>query len=148
MLEAPENLTGEIGDPFSGLPTGRSGRNGLLGIGTGPDQGVGPGSRGANMGGDVAAIRPKITRPPEVLYHPEPEYSEEARKARFQGGVVLAVIVGIDGAASQIRVMRGAGFGLDENAVEAVKRWRFRPALSGNRAVAAPALIEVTFHLL
>ena len=148
MLDAPPEVrTGQAGDPFSQLAGGWSGRDGLLGIGRGPGSNVGAGPGGANSGG-VPVARPRITRPPEVLYHPEPEYSDEARKVRFQGSVMLSIVVGIDGKASQIRVVREAGLGLDERAVEAVTRWRFRPAVAGDRAVPAPALIEVTFHLL
>jgi TonB family protein len=91
---------------------------------------------------------PRITRPAQAIYKPEPEYSEEARKARFQGTVVLAIQIGVDGRPFNVLVVRGVGLGLDEKAVEAVMRWRFQPALEGDRPVAVPAVVEVGFHLL
>jgi TonB family protein len=78
----------------------------------------------------------------------EPEYSEEARKLKFQGTVLLAIDVDVNGSAVNIRVVRPAGLGLDERAIEAVRKWRFRPALSGDRPVVAPATVEVNFRLL
>ena len=78
----------------------------------------------------------------------EPEYSEEARKARHQGTVILAIDVDETGHATNIRVMHGLGLGLDEKAIQAVMRWKFRPALSGDRPVTAPATVEVSFRLL
>ena len=83
-----------------------------------------------------------------MIHQEEPEYSEEARKARFQGVVLLSIEIGIDGRTSKIRVVRGAGLGLDGRAVEAVSRWLFQPALAGDRPVAVPAVVEVGFHLL
>jgi TonB family protein len=147
MIEAPDapfDRT-EVGDPFGRMRTGEGGRNGLLGIGERPGKGIGP-FEGNGPGGTAPAAR--ITRAPQAIFTPEPDYSEEARKARFQGTVVLSVEVGADGRTSNIRVVRSAGLGLDEKAVEAVSRWRFRPALAGDHPVAAPALVEVSFHLL
>ena len=150
MLDAPDAFVpaDQVGDPFSRFPSGKSGSNGLLGIGPGDGPGVGPGSGKAPLLGSSTATTQRITRPPLILFHPEPEYSEDARKARFQGSVVLSVVVGKDGRTSEIKVVRGAGFGLDEKAIEAVKTWRFRPAMSGDQAIATPALVEVHFHLL
>ena len=65
-----------------------------------------------------------------IISKVEPSYSEEARKAKFQGTVVLSVTVGTDGRASHIQVQRSLGLGLDEKAIEAVKQWRFKPAYS------------------
>ena len=78
----------------------------------------------------------------------EPEYSEDARKVHFQGTVVLTIEVDTNGLPSNIRVVRAIGLGLDERAVQAVEKWRFRPAMSGDHPVIAPALVEVSFHLL
>ena len=147
MLDGPDVRVApsEVGDPLSRFKGRDFGSHGIDGMGNIPGGGYGP-----NAGfKSVAAVRqPRVTRPPQLIYRPEPEYSEEARKARFQGSVVLAVEIGLDGRASKIRVVRAAGLGLDEKAIEAVERWRFIPALEGDKPVAAPALIEVAFHLL
>jgi len=135
-----------VGD-FLGIPgTGGTGLSGLAGI---PGPGSGGRGRGLNSGDgfDGSSIG-KVTRPPQVIYKEEPEYSEDARKAHIQGTVRLYIDVGLDGRATNIRLARGVGLGLDERAIEAVRKWRFRPALSGNRPVVAPAVIDVGFFLL
>jgi TonB family protein len=150
MLEAPTfNIDAtHIGDPMGQGDQPSGGLNGLLGIGRGRDRGTGDGDGPGGPGGFRIGPAPRITRGPKVIYQEEPEYSEEARKARFQGVVLLSIEIGIDGRASNIRVIRGAGLGLDERAVEAVSRWRFQPAVSGSRPVAVSATVEVGFHLL
>ena len=139
-------LNGPIGDPYgnSGLPSLGSGLDGIGGPGKyGP--GTGPGGPGP-VG--TAADTKKPSKWPELLHKIEPEYSEPARKVRQQGTVILAVEVGSDGRPHNIRVVRGLGLGLDEKAIDAVTSWRFRPALSNGRPVAAPITIEVNFRLL
>jgi TonB family protein len=84
---------------------------------------------------------------PEVIYNPEPSFSDEARKARQQGMVQLIVVVGKDGHTYDIRVARSLGMGLDEKAVEAVGHWRFKPATFNGQPVASRILVEVDFHL-
>ncbi|MEI9811463.1 MAG: energy transducer TonB [Acidobacteriota bacterium] len=83
-----------------------------------------------------------------MIHQVEPEYSEPARRAHIQGIVRLRIDVGLDGLPTNIRVIEGMGMGLDESAIEAVRRWRFQPALSGDLPVVAPAIVEVGFHLL
>jgi TonB family protein len=86
---------------------------------------------------------------PSCLYCPEPQYSEDARKAKFQGIVVLQVIIQPDGHATNIQVVKGAGLGLDEKAIEAVRTWRFKPAIGpSGTPVATITPIEVNFRLL
>jgi TonB family protein len=91
------------------------------------------------VGGGVSAPRP--------IYDPDPEYSEEARKAKFQGSVMLDVVVGADGRPRDIRVRRSVGMGLDERAVAAVKQWRFEPGRKDGIPVSVFVDIEVSFHL-
>ncbi len=151
MLEAPEfNITApDIGDPLGKLGPPSGGPGGPLGIGPGRGSGIGPGP-GPGQGG-VSPVSYKalgITQEPKLLHAEEPEYSEEARKARFQDTVILAIDVDVNGRASNIRVTRSLGLGLDEKAIAAVLKWRFRPALSSGRPVTAPAQVQVTFHLL
>jgi periplasmic protein TonB len=149
LMEAPElNIANSfLGDPqgFSALGAGGPGR--LQGIGSGGDGGIGPGD-GSKLGGRGDQPRARVTRNPEVIHKEEPEYSDEARRARLEGTVVLAIDIGLDGHPANIRVVRGAGLGLNERAIEAVRKWIFRPALAGDRPVVAPAVVEVGFHLL
>jgi TonB family protein len=84
---------------------------------------------------------------PRATYNPDPEYSEQARKAKYQGTVVLWAIIGSDGRPRELRVQRSLGMGLDEKAIEAVRRWRFEPAMKDGQPVAVQINIEVDFHL-
>jgi TonB family protein len=85
---------------------------------------------------------------PVPVHRVEPEYSDEARKARFQGIVVLRVEIDASGRTRRAEVVRPLGLGLDEQALAAAARWRFRPALSGGRPVACTITIEFNFRLL
>jgi protein TonB len=76
-------------------------------------------------------------------------FSDEAVKAKYQGVVLLRIVVTVDGRATNIQVVKGLGMGLDDKAIEAVRGWRFRPATGPDgRASAVTTLIEVTFRLL
>ncbi len=83
-----------------------------------------------------------------MIYRVEPEYTEAARKAKYQGTVVLYAVVGPDGKVRDLRVVRALGLGLDEKALDAVRQWKFRPGLKDGQPVAVAASIEVTFRLL
>lgn len=139
--------TGIPGPPSNGTGSGGgigSGRGG--GVGSGSGVGYGPGS-GAGTGGGVYRIGGGVSAPVPI-FKPEPEYSEEARKAKFQGSVTLAIVILPDGTTSNIRVIRPLGLGLDEKAIEAVAKWRFRPSLKDGKAVPVSANVEVNFRLL
>ena len=111
--------------------------------------GIGDGPGGPRQGsGTPSQSVIKVTRAPQVIYKEEPEYSDEARKAHFEGVVVLAFDVDTSGRAINIRVVRSLGLGLDEKAISAVTHWKFRPALAGDKTVTAPAEVQVTFRLL
>jgi len=84
---------------------------------------------------------------PSCVYCPDPKYSEEARKAKYQGTVVLWVIVGPDGRTRDIRIQRSLGMGLDEKAIGAVRTWKFEPARKNGTPVAVQVSIEITFRL-
>jgi protein TonB len=84
---------------------------------------------------------------PRAIYDPDPDYSEEARKAKFQGNVILTLIVDQQGRARDIHVSRSLGMGLDEKALETVRTWRFEPARKNGQAVAVQMNIIVSFHL-
>ena len=85
--------------------------------------------------------------PPSLTYSPEPEFTDEARKSRHQGVVILQVVVGADGRAHNMRVVQPLGLGLDQKAVEAVGLWKFEPARKDGKAVPVAVNIEVTFRL-
>jgi TonB family protein len=85
--------------------------------------------------------------PPRTVYAPEPVYSEKARKAKYQGVCTLGLIVEKDGHPSHIRVLKGLGMGLDENAIDAVKSWKFEPAMKDGQPVRVEIAFEVNFHL-
>jgi TonB family protein len=78
----------------------------------------------------------------------EPEFSEEARKAKYQGVVVLSIQVDMSGTVRAVRVQKGLGLGLDEKAMDAVSHWRFRPGLRNGKPVVTEATVQVTFQLL
>ena len=84
---------------------------------------------------------------PAVLWKVMPKYTEAARKARVEGKVVLTIEVGTDGRPHRVRVSKALGSGLGEQAVTAVRQWRFRPAIKDGRPVTAPATIEIPFRL-
>src|SRR5437867_3772383 len=91
---------------------------------------------------------PMVPVAAKVLYQVDPEFSEEARRAKHYGTVILVVDVDTSGRAVNFRIAKSLGLGLDEKAVEAVSRWRFRPAQKDGKPVVVPATIEVNFHLL
>jgi|KBSMisStandDraft_5_1062788.scaffolds.fasta_scaffold07698_2 TonB family protein len=132
----PSNGTGEMGGAGDGRGTG-------LGIGDGP--GVGPG-KGGGYGGNQYQPHLGITAP-RAIYDPEPEYSEEARKVKHQGIVVLSLVVDAQGHTRDIRVARSLGMGLDEKAIEAVRKWKFSPGSSNGVPVPMQVNIEVNFRL-
>lgn len=85
--------------------------------------------------------------PPHVISMPDPPYSEQARKKKIQGVVVLSLTVGADGNTHDITVERGLGYGLDEKAVEAVSQWKFKPALKDGEPIERRINVEVNFRL-
>jgi TonB family protein len=92
-----------------------------------------------HSGGDVTA--------PVILYKLNPEYSEEARRAKRQGTVVLYLEVD-PGRPRNIKVLRRLRHGLDQKATEALKKWRFRPGYKDGKPVTVACTVEVNFRLL
>jgi len=152
--QLPQVNMAQYGDPFGkvGPPSNGPGSGGGIGsgsgggVGSGRGPGVGPGE-GGGIGGGVYRIGGGVSAP-TLLYKVEPEYSEEARKAKFQGTVVLYIVVDEKGMPQQLRVVRPLGLGLDEKAIEAVMKWRFKPGYKDGKPVAVAATIEVNFRLL
>ena len=91
------------------------------------------------IGGDVT--------PPVLIWHPSPDYTEEARKAKVNGNVTVSLIVNNAGIPLNVHVTKGVGLGLDEKAVEAVKRYRFKPASENGKPVPVYMNIEVNFEI-
>ena len=89
-----------------------------------------------------------VVTPPKLVSKVEPEYTEEARLAKYQGTAVLYVEIGTDGVARNIQVARGLGLGLDDNAVSAITNWRFQPGTKDGAPVPVMATIEVNFRLM
>ena len=132
----PSNGTGS----GSGIGTGSGG-----GVGSGKGPGFGPGE-GGGTGGGVFHVGNGVA-PPRVIYQPEIEFSEEARKAKYQGTCVLALVVDAQGRPTNIRVTSSLGMGLDEKAIEAAKKYRFEPGTKNGHPVAVEIALEVDFHL-
>jgi protein TonB len=103
----------------------------------------GPGGRGESL----LPYQPGTTQA-SCAYCPDPQYTDEAREAKLQGTVTLQVLVGADGRASQIRLVRGIGLGLDDRAVQSVRGWKFIPARdAAHHAVPSWVTIEAIFRL-
>ena len=143
-----------LGDPKTAQTMVASNGTGSgAGIGSGSGTGVGMGSgpgvgegRGGGIGGGLYRVGGGVSAP-RPLYDPEPEYSEEARKAKYQGTVVVRCVVGPDGRVRDIQLPRTLGMGLDEKVIEKVKTWKFEPAKKDGQAVAVMIAVEVNFHL-
>jgi periplasmic protein TonB len=152
VIEAPSVTIApgkSIGDPLSKFSTRSDGPGGLSGVGPGCCGGDGS-SSGPHTGNGPEGIYPAGARGvtvPQVIFNPEPSFSDEARKAKVQGVVMLYLVVGKDGKPYNIRVGQSLGMGLDEKAIEAVKRWRFKPATLNGEPVATQIGVQVDFHL-
>ena len=136
----------QIGDPLSKLPYGGLGTHGVNGIGDGCCKGIGD-TNGGTPG--IAEGRPghPLTLP-QLIYKVEPEFSEEARKAKYSGMVVLTIEVDTNGRARAFRILHSPGLGLDQKAIEAVKEWRFRPGYQDGKPVVTSAQVAVTLLLM
>jgi periplasmic protein TonB len=153
-LRLPEVNLSQYGDPLAKIGVASNGPGSGGGIGSGKSGGVGLGQgagfgpgEGGGMGGGVFRVGGGVTAP-SLIYKVEPEYSEEARKARYQGIVILYVEVDPGGRAGNLRVLNSLGLGLDEKAIDAVRKWRFRPGYKDGKPVTVVAIVEVNFRLL
>ncbi len=136
-----------FGDPLAKSVTDSLGNGNGTGIGSGSGGGLGPGEGGGTGGGTFRAGLNGVGSP-QCIYCPQPEYSDEARKAKYQGTVLLDVTVTADGRVINPQVLKGPGLGLEEKALAQVKNWKMRPAVGpGGKPVNCRVQIEVTFHL-
>jgi protein TonB len=144
-LKMASNTMPNIGMPNSPLVGMSMGNGQGSGLGSGNGSGLGNGT-GGGYGGGLKHIGGGVSSP-ELIYKVDPEFSEEARKAKFMGIVLVNLIVDQNGSPQNVHVLRGVGMGLDEKAVEAVKQYRFKPAREGGKPVAVELNVEVNFQI-
>ena len=153
-LRLPQMNLAQLGDPMGpdfGPPSSGPGFGGGIGsgegtgIGSGRGGGLGPGF-GGGTGGGAYSVGGNVSAPVPI-YKPEPPYSEEARKAKYQGVVVLLIVVDRQGNVADISILKPLGMGLDEKAVTTVRTWKFHPARRNNTPVAVRVSVEITFRL-
>jgi periplasmic protein TonB len=152
-IKVAMNSMPNLGDPTSSAMIPSNGTGSLSGIGTGSEGGVGPGhgrgvgpGEGLGIGGGVYRVGAGVL-PPRPINSPEAEFSEEARKAKYQGTCLVGMVVGVDGIPRNVRVLSTLGMGLDEKAIEVAKKYRFEPAMKDGHPVAVEIAVEVDFHL-
>jgi len=133
---------GVANSPIVGMSMGNGSGTGL---GSGNGSGLGPGS-GGNTGGGPRRIGGGVSAP-QLIYSVEPEFSEEARKAKVAGNVLVNLWVDTNGLPSHVHVIRGVGMGLDEKAVEAVRQYKFKPAMENGKPVLVELNVEVNFQI-
>jgi protein TonB len=164
-IDIPQDQSLPIGDisapPNGSMSSGPGSGGGMgtgqgTGVGPGRGSGVGPGSGGGMGGGSGGGIGSGIgpyvvgngVKPPVALLQPLPAYTEEARKARAEGIVLIQAVIRKDGTVDSFKVLRGLGYGLDESAINTIAtKWRFRPGTYKGMPVDVQANIEVAFRL-
>jgi periplasmic protein TonB len=144
-----------FGDPLAASVTMSNGPGSGGGIGTGSGGGIGSGSggglgpgEGGGTGGGMFHAGVNGVGMPSCFYMPSPPYSEEARKAKYSGVVMVEAVVNLDGHLSNMRVIKSPGLGLDDNTINTMKTWRCKP-VSGPNGKPVPVIVpfEVTFRL-
>jgi protein TonB len=154
-LNVPSVNMSNYGDPLAklGPPSNGTGSDGGIGsgqgggVGSGNGGGVGPGE-GGGFGGGLYRWGETGLILPVALYKPEPEYSDDARRARLTGEVLVQLVIDEHGRTRDFKIVRSLGLGLDEEAVKAVSKWRFKPAVKNGKPVAILGEVYVGFHLL
>lgn len=155
-IEGPPDLVYKtlpiVGDPLSQILGSSAGSGGPSGIGNSHGTGIGnkSGSSAGDGGSGIGTVYPPgngVTLP-VLIHRMEPEFSEEARKAKYSGTVLIRADIDSSGHARNLRLTRSVGMGLDEKAIEAVAQWLFKPGTKAGKPVAVSAVIEVSFRLL
>ena len=155
QIKLPGNQMPNIGDTQSaqvtlvsqGMGRGSGFGHGIGGgMGSSMGIGVGPGG-GGGYGGGIMTVGGGVTAP-QVIHTVEPEFTDAARQAKYQGVVSIQLIVDPQGNPEDIRIVRHLGMGLDEKATEAVKQYKFRPSMFQGHPVPVQIFIDVEFHLL
>ncbi|HXJ16065.1 MAG TPA: TonB family protein [Candidatus Polarisedimenticolia bacterium] len=146
-IKLPNQKLPTWGDPFGKASNESLGQGRGTGVGSGNGAGVGPG-QGWNTGGGAPNAGSGGYGYPKCLYCPRPDYTDEAMKVKIQGAVLLIATITADGRVTDIHVVKGLGFGLDEKAIETVRTWRLQPAAGPDgRPAAVRTPIEAVFHL-
>jgi periplasmic protein TonB len=141
-------ITTNLGLPWMEKDTNSAGKDGGKGIGNRPGNAMGDDDGEEAGAGGPAGNYANVVSQPACLHCPEPPYTDEARKAKLQGNVTLRVLIGADGRASRIQLVKGLGMGLDEQALLSVRSWRFIPARDARREpVPTWVTIETRFQL-
>lgn len=152
VLGNPDIKMPNLNLPTWGDPTGKASNDSMgqgrgTGVGSGNGAGLGPGE-GWNTGGGAPNAGSGGYGYPKCLYCPRPDYTDEAMKVKIQGAVLLMVTITKDGRVTDIHIVKGLGFGLDEKAIEIVRTWRLQPAAGPDgRPAAVRTPIEADFHL-
>jgi TonB family protein len=115
------------------------------GIGAGRGSGAGPGS-GGGYGGGLMSVGGGVSAP-QVIHSVEPEFTDDARRANYQGSVSIKLIVDSQGNPQDVRLVSHLGMGLDEKAIEAVRQYKFRAAMYQGHPVSVQIVVDVDFHL-
>jgi periplasmic protein TonB len=156
-IKLPDNpnlpMVGMTNSPNVTLASAGTGSNGGMGsgqhggLGSGNGNGFGPGE-GGNVGGGLRKVGNGVSAP-TVLFKPEAEFSDEARRAKYEGIVVVTLIVDANGNPQNVHVTRSLGMGLDEKALEAVRQYKFKPAYdqASHKSVPVQMSVEISFHL-
>lgn len=138
--------------PTMGMLNGVAGPNVSMGTGSGSGIGSGNGAgygsgSGYNIGGGMPRAGTNGVSIPQVIYQVDADFSEEARKAKFQGEVIVSLVVDANGHPQNVRVPRPIGMGLDEKAIEAVRQYRFKPATKNGQPIAVLMNVAVNFQI-
>ena len=142
VLTSHNNVVLSNGQGSNGIGTGKNG-----GDGSGNGNGFGSGT-GGNLGGGLYKVGNGVSEP-KLAFSVEAEFSDEARRAKYEGTVVISLIVDAQGNPQNVHVSRSLGMGLDEKAIEAVRQYKFKPAIEAKtgKAVPVPISVEVRFRL-
>jgi protein TonB len=154
-LKIQNNNMPNMGDPLAASVTNSNGTGGGSGIGSGNGGGIGSGNgaglgpgEGGGTGGGMFRAGMNGVGLPACFYSPQPPYSDEARKAKYSGTVLVDAIVTVDGRVNPLRVVKSPGLGLDDSVITTLKTWRCKPAIGpGGRPVPVSVPFEVTFRL-
>jgi len=146
-VKLPNLNVPNFGDPNGPRVAGPGslGNGGGGGIGGGSGGGVGPGS-GGGYGGGVYQVGNGVSAP-VLVYGPEAEFTDEARRAKYQADVDVDVVVGADGLVKSAHVLRDPGMGLGQSALTTVKTYKFKPAMLGGKPVAVRVTVNVGFTI-
>ncbi len=153
-IKLPNSAMPNLGDPLTavrgpasngtgsagGIGSGNSG-----GVGSGSGAGVGPGE-GGGYGGGIYQVGNGVVGP-KLIYQVDAEFSDQARMAKYQGVVVVQAVIDTKGLPRDLKVVQPLGMGLDEKALEAVRQYRFKPAMFKGKPVAVMVNVDVDFHI-